>query len=57
MNEHTRIVNDYSHLSEQERWKLYSQAKRDREALERQGVSMAEPYDAFIKRIVAELGV
>lgn len=44
-------------LPERERWVLYGSAKAYREALELQGLVMAEPYDAFIRRVTAELEI
>lgn len=42
-------------LPEQARWVLYGSAKAYREALETNGIQMAEGYDAFIKRVTDEL--
>ncbi|MEF0146505.1 hypothetical protein [Pseudomonas guariconensis] len=44
-------------LPERERWVLYGSAKAYRSALEDQGLVMAEPYDAFIRRVTAELEI
>ena len=38
------------HLPERDRWVLYGSAKAYRQALEDQGLVMAEGYDAFIRR-------
>ena len=45
----------FKDLPERERWVLYGSAKAYREALERQGFTMAESYDDFISRICQEL--
>jgi len=45
------------HLPERERWVLYGSAKAYREALESQGIQMAESYDEFIKRVTDELEI
>jgi hypothetical protein len=42
-------------LPERERWVLYGSAKAYREALENQGLVMAEGYDVFIRRVCQEL--
>jgi len=42
-------------LPERDRWVLYGSAKAYREALENQGLVMAETYDAFIRRVTGEL--
>lgn len=42
-------------LPERERWVLYGSAKAYREALENQGLIMAEGYDDFIRRVTGEL--
>ena len=42
-------------LPERDRWILYGSAKAYREALENQGLVMAETYDAFIRRVTGEL--
>ena len=57
MTEPDQLVNLYSfrHFPTNERWQLYSQIKRDRERLERQGIRMHETYDAFIARITTDL--
>lgn len=47
----------FKHLPERERWVLYGSAKAYREALEAQGLAMAESYDAFIKRVTEELDI
>lgn len=47
----------FKNLPERERWVLYGSAKAYREALEVQGLVMAEGYDAFIKRVCAELEI
>jgi hypothetical protein len=44
-------------LPERDRWFLYGSAKAYRQALEDQGVVMAEGYDAFIRRVCAELEI
>lgn len=44
-------------LPEQERWKMYGSAKAYRQALEDHGFVMSESYDAFIKRVGAELEI
>jgi hypothetical protein len=44
-------------LPERDRWVLYGSAKAYRQALEDQGVVMAEGYDAFIRRVCAELEI
>ncbi|MCE1117454.1 hypothetical protein [Pseudomonas sp. NMI795_08] len=45
----------FRELPERERWVLYGSAKAYREALELQGLAMAENYDAFVRRITEEL--
>lgn len=45
----------FKDLPERERWVLYGSAKAYREALERQGFTMAESYDAFVRRVTEEL--
>lgn len=47
----------FRHLPERQRWVLYGSAKAYREALEDQGIKMAESYDAFIRRVVDELEI
>lgn len=47
----------FRHLPERERWVLYGSAKAYREALENQGLVMAEGYDDFIRRVTAELNL
>lgn len=47
----------FKHLPERERWVLYGSAKAYRQALEAQGLAMAESYDAFIKRVCTELDI
>lgn len=42
-------------LPERERWVLYGSAKAYREALENQGLVMAEGYDEFVRRVCGEL--
>ncbi|MDC7818307.1 hypothetical protein [Pseudomonas sp. BLCC-B112] len=42
-------------LPERERWVLYGSAKAYREALEDQGLIMAEGYDDFVRRVTREL--
>lgn len=42
-------------LPERDRWVLYGSAKAYRQALEDQGLVMAEGYDAFIRRVTGEL--
>lgn len=42
-------------LPERERWVLYGSAKAYREALEDQGLIMAEGYDDFVRRVIGEL--
>lgn len=44
-------------LPERDRWVLYGSAKAYREALELQGIAMAEPYDQFVHRVTAELEI
>ena len=44
-------------LPERDRWVLYGSAKANRQALEDQGLVMAEGYDAFIRRVCAELEI
>jgi hypothetical protein len=44
-------------LPERDRWTLYGSAKAYRQALEDQGLVMAEGYDAFIRRVCAELEI
>ncbi|ETF07981.1 hypothetical protein [Pseudomonas moraviensis] len=44
-------------LPERDRWVLYGSAKAYRQALEDQGLVMAEGYDAFIRRVCAELEI
>lgn len=43
------------HLPERDRWQIYESAKASRRALEDRGVVMHECYDAFVKRVCAEL--
>ncbi|SCZ13278.1 hypothetical protein [Pseudomonas sp. NFACC37-1] len=45
------------HLPERDRWEIYSMAKASRAALEDRGVSMAETYDDFIRRVTQELDI
>jgi hypothetical protein len=47
----------FKDLPERQRWVLYGSAKAYRDALETQGLAMAESYDAFIKRVCAELDI
>lgn len=42
-------------LPERDRWVMYTSAKAYRQALEDQGLVMAEGYDAFIRRVTGEL--
>lgn len=42
-------------LPERERWVLYGSAKAYREALDDQGLIMAEGYDDFVRRVTGEL--
>lgn len=42
-------------LPERDRWVLYGSAKAYRQALEDQGLVMAETYDAFVRRVTGEL--
>ncbi|WP_282352909.1 hypothetical protein [Pseudomonas sp. PS01303] len=44
-------------LPDRDRWVLYGSAKAYRQALEDQGLVMAETYDAFIRRVCAELEI
>jgi hypothetical protein len=44
-------------LQERDRWTLYGSAKAYRQALEDQGLVMVEGYDAFIRRVCAELEI
>lgn len=44
-------------LPERDRWVLCGSAKAYRQALEDQGLVMAEGYDAFIRRVCAELEI
>lgn len=44
-------------LPDRDRWVLYGSAKAYRQALEDQGLVMAEGYDAFIRRVCAELEI
>lgn len=45
----------FKNLPERERWVLYGSAKAYREALEDQGLIMAEVYDDFVRRVTGEL--
>lgn len=45
----------FRELPERDRWALYGSAKAYRQALEDQGLVMAESYDAFIRRVTGEL--
>lgn len=45
----------FGSLPERERWVLYGSAKAYREALEDQGLIMAEGYDDFVRRVTGEL--
>jgi len=45
----------FKHLPERDRWVLYGSAKASREALENQGLVMAEHYDDFVRRVTGEL--
>lgn len=40
---------------ERERWALYELAKAGRRYLEDKGFQLAEPYDAFVRRVTEEL--
>lgn len=40
---------------ERERWGLYELAKAGRRYLEDKGFQLAEPYDAFVRRVTEEL--
>lgn len=42
-------------LPERDRWVMYSSAKAYRQALEDQGLVMAEGYEALIRRVTGEL--
>lgn len=42
-------------LPERDRWVMYGSAKALRQALEDQGLVMAETYDAFVRRVTGEL--
>lgn len=44
-------------LPERDRWVMYGSAKALRQALEDQGLVMAEGYEAFIRRVCAELEI
>ena len=45
----------FKSLPERDRWVLYGSAKAYRQALEDQGLVMAEGYDDFIRRVTGEL--
>lgn len=45
----------FKHLPGRDRWVLYGSAKAYREALENQGLVMAEHYDDFVRRVCREL--
>lgn len=45
----------FKHLPDRDRWVLYGSAKAYREALENQGLVMAEGYDDFVRRVCGEL--
>lgn len=47
----------FKDLPERQRWVLYGSAKAYRDALELQGLVMAELYDAFIARVTKELDI
>lgn len=47
----------FKNLPERQRWVLYGSAKAYRDALELQGLAMAESYDDFIKRVTEELDI
>ncbi|QXZ16079.1 hypothetical protein KVQ82_09270 [Pseudomonas sp. AO-1] len=47
----------FKSLPERDRWVLYGSAKAYRVALENQGLVMAEGYEAFIRRVCAELEI
>lgn len=47
----------FRNLPERARWVLYGSAKAYRDALELQGLAMAESYDQFIKRVTEELDI
>jgi hypothetical protein len=49
--------NQFKGLPERDRWVMDSSAKAYRQALEDQGLVMAEGYDAFIRRVCAELEI
>lgn len=44
-------------LPDRDRWVMYSSAKALRQALEDQGLVMAESYDAFVRRVSNELEI
>ena len=45
----------FKDLPERDRWVMYGSAKALRQALEDQGLVMAETYDAFVRRVTWEL--
>ncbi|MEW2971555.1 hypothetical protein [Pseudomonas juntendi] len=45
----------FREFPERERWALYELAKAGRQYLEDKGFVMDEPYDAFVRRVCAEL--
>lgn len=45
----------FRHPPERDRWRAYECAKRQRANLEAQGFQMSERYDAFVRRVCAEL--
>ncbi|MCY1312911.1 hypothetical protein D9M70_633840 [compost metagenome] len=51
------IYSAFRHLAERDRWLMYESAKAYRRMLEQNGFEMAEPYDAFIKRVTDELEI
>ena len=47
----------YRQRPEQERWKLYQQAKKERAEREAAGIASIETYDQFIARVTRELEI
>lgn len=47
----------FSGLPERDRWVVYGSAKAYHQIMEDQGMVMAETYDAFIRRVCAELEI
>jgi hypothetical protein len=47
----------YRRLPEQERWEIYGQAKRERDAMQLSGAQLSETYDQFVRRVTAELEI